>query len=1077
MQPSLANFTDTNMDAQMNDSISPNPNRLIVARHSPDLTQALWRLVDDEKRNDVLAPVTVVTPTRYTGLALRQDLGHAPFVNVRFMVMPMLAELLGGAVLERQGRKPLTSAVESLLLRRVLAQSTGPLARVAEHTSTQSSVREALRQLRDAADGVRTALASSPGITGDIVRMYDQFRQFTGGEWYDAEDLAEAAAEAIISGGAPVLEDLGLIVFYLPRRVSPAAARLMEALAQQHRCVVLIGTTGDAVADAPTAEFAARLRVSLGASEQPDGGTANQPVLPSDAQLHIAPTAHDELRWVIRQVVREIDENRTPLHCMAILYRLADPYAAIIRDELRMAGIPMAGPDPEPLSNSGVGRTLCGLLALSEGEFLRSDVIAWLSACPVRTVGTGTRSINASQWDSISRKAGIVGGLDQWRDRLNGHAKLLSDDADHREAAEEISVARARGMRAEAVAARSLLQFIEKLAADLRPPVDGSPWKEFAKWCNGLLDEYLDADLAVTGSAALDRVRRALNEFDNADSVASEANAGTFRQMINDLLQAPFGHLGPTGRGVFVSSFAAAAGMSFDAVWLVGMIEGAVPPAARPDPLLTEAEWLDSGGHDRMRARMAEERYEYLSAVAGSARRTLSYPVVNPASQRQAYPSRWFLEQASALEDRPVHTGDLPTLADRSWLTINASAEDAIGNAEVAALADVHDYRLKRLLQWRQAGGSLRDHPFAGQPALAGALRLGQNRAQRRLTEFDGNLSSVAGSDRFSVGLRHAPISPSGLEAWATCPYRYFLGYVLGLRSLAAPEDTTSISALDRGLLMHGIMEDFIKETAARGVMPSPGEPWRSNDQERLMKIAENAFLAGEAAGLTGKRLLWEMDKARIRADLERFLEEDAKLRAAHRTGQVMVETRFGSGGDTVDVMDPTSQIRFRGIIDRVDVSADGTAALVIDYKTGSVSPYEVLDNDVIDQGRRLQLGVYSLAAQELFPDVDRVAAVYWFTTIDGGFAFAPGKHFDITDEATARRFHEGVANIVAGINAGLFPANPGSPTQSGPANCRFCDFKSLCPSRRGDLWDRKKSDEAVSAYLRLSEEDGGTDQ
>ena len=34
--------------------------------------------------------------------------------------------------------------------------------------------------------------------------------------------------------------------------------------------------------------------------------------------------------------------------------------------------------------------------------------------------------------------------------------------------------------------------------------------------------------------------------------------------------------------------------MNFDAIWMVGMIEGAVPPALPPDPLLPEADWLST---------------------------------------------------------------------------------------------------------------------------------------------------------------------------------------------------------------------------------------------------------------------------------------------------------------------------------------------------------------------------------------------------------------------------------------------------------------------------------------------------
>ena len=1057
-------------------SFSQQQTRLIVGRQSRDLADALWSLVEDVQRNDVLAPLTVVAPTRYAGLSLRQQLGRRGFANVRFIVLPVLAELLGAAALEQQGRKPLTSVLETLSLRRVLDQTTGPLAQVREHPSTQFSVRNAFDLLRNTDGGVQTALAARGGLAGEVARMHHRFRELVSGEWYDSQDLAESAAVAILTGEAPGLDDLGLIVFYLPREASLGEARLMEALARENRCAVLIGATGDEIADASTEQLAARLQRTMGQRQELGGDSQSLPVLPGSAQLHIAPNAHEEIRWVIRQVVAEAEDKGTPPHRMAILYRMADPYAALIRDEFRMAGIPMAGPDQETLSNTAVGRTLRGLLTLSEGRFQRSDVMAWLSGCPVGPRGIPDEEFNPSQWDSISRKAGIVGGLEQWRTRLQVHSHRLAMDADHREQAAEISVARARGMRSEAAASRSLLAFIEKLAADLQPPPDGSPWREFGDWANRLLQEYLARDATDTESTALDRIRRALNEFNTADSIDNAATAAAFREMVNDSLLTPFAHLGPTGQGVFVSSFAAAAGMNFDAVWLVGMIEGAVPPALRPDPLLTEPEWLSAGGRDRVTKRMADERYQYLSVVSGSTGRTLSYPVAHAASQRQAYPSRWFLEQASALESSTVHTGDLPGLRGRDWLSVDDSVEAALNNAATNSLADDHDYRLTRLLRWRQEGRSLLDHPFARAGPLSSAIRLGRYRSQRLLTEFDGNLSSMSDAGRFSVGLRRSPISPTGLEAWATCPYRYFLGHVLGLRALDTPEEIVSLSALDRGTLVHRILETFVRESVEQGALPNPGDPWTAADRDRLMRTAQTLFQAAESQGVTGKRLLWDMDRDTILSDLETYLEEDTRLRSRHGTRSVGVEAAFGFGGDTTDVVDNQTGIRFRGSIDRLDVAEDGSSVLVIDYKTGGAGPYGGLDDDVIDRGRHLQLGVYSLAAQTLYPDASRVEAAYWFSTNRGGFSFAPRDHFHITDDATAQRFRQGVADIVSGINSGLFPANPGPLDRGQPSNCRFCDFDSICPTRRSELWRRKQSDEALSDYLELTGESDGSD-
>ena len=87
---------------------------LLVGRLASHLTERLRDLIKHEKKNDVLAPVTVVTPTRYAGLALRQELGGTGFANVRFMPLAFLSEMLargcpgttGAQTTDRRAGKP-----------------------------------------------------------------------------------------------------------------------------------------------------------------------------------------------------------------------------------------------------------------------------------------------------------------------------------------------------------------------------------------------------------------------------------------------------------------------------------------------------------------------------------------------------------------------------------------------------------------------------------------------------------------------------------------------------------------------------------------------------------------------------------------------------------------------------------------------------------------------------------------------------------------------------------------------------------------------------------------------------------
>ena len=395
---SEAQWYIVSMDYDTKNTDRLNPSRLIVDRQSSPLKQLLWHLVRSEKESDVLAPVTVVGPTRYANLSLRHEFGRGGFANVRFIVMPVLSELLGAAALAREGRRPLTAVLESVSLRQVMAQTTGPLAPVREHQTTQASVRASFRELRRADEGVLTALEKQGGVRGEIIRLYRDFRRNTVSDWYDVEDLVEAASDAVRKGEASGLAELGLIVFYLPRNTTSAETKLIEALARQDRCAVLLGTTGDAKADAPTQVLAGALRPLLGEDQTVGDGGPSLPLLAGEARLHIAPNAHEELRWVIRRIAQEAGEQGTPFHRMAILYRTDNPYTSLIRDELRLAGIPMAGPGRETLAGTAVGRTLTGLLGLPGGEFRRAEVMDWLTGCPVRPHIGRVAGFNPSRW-------------------------------------------------------------------------------------------------------------------------------------------------------------------------------------------------------------------------------------------------------------------------------------------------------------------------------------------------------------------------------------------------------------------------------------------------------------------------------------------------------------------------------------------------------------------------------------------------------------------------------------------------------------------------------------------------------
>jgi hypothetical protein len=312
-------------------------------------------------------------------------------------------------------------------------------------------------------------------------------------------------------------------------------------------------------------------------------------------------------------------------------------------------------------------------------------------------------------------------------------------------------------------------------------------------------------------------------------------------------------------------------------------------------------------------------------------------------------------------------------------------------------------------------------------------------------------------------------ISPTALEQWATCPFRYLLGRVLRVREVERPEATDRIGPLDRGSLVHAVLAEFLDSVEPR---TSPDQPWDDDERALLLAIGERCCNDAESEGLTGRPLLWKLDRRRILRELESFLQTDEEIRAA--LGIVprpeARELAFGFGGDsgepaTVTLADGRT-VRFHGVIDRVDQGPSGSPIVVFDYKTGRVDD----PTEGLERGDKLQLPIYALAMAGGYPAAE-VRSYYWSTRELGTKALA-----GITlDDATRDRLDDKVSTIVDGIGAGVFPAFPDKPRQDGRGrdtwvNCCYCAFDRVCAPARDDDWTRKRDDPVVERFRELAD-------
>ena len=222
---------------------------------------------------------------------------------------------------------------------------------------------------------------------------------------------------------------------------------------------------------------------------------------------------------------------------------------------------------------------------------------------------------------------------------------------------------------------------------------------------------------------------------------------------------------------------------------------------------------------------------------------------------------------------------------------------------------------------------------------------------EKKFTEFDGVLTgreSRAALERF-LGKKESSFSPTRLETYARCPYRYFLQALLSLAPWEETDKLEALSPIDRGALVHRILFLFFSRLKEENRFPLAAQA-RSYLNSVLMELAEKAFQEFAQEKATGYPLLWSLEKSRILASLEGFVKTELKDLECFEPAYL--EQSFNCPFP----LDGKRAIVLRGRIDRIDLSPDGRQARIIDYKTGYPQP---IGDGEFKGGEALQLPLY----------------------------------------------------------------------------------------------------------------------
>jgi len=266
-----------------------------------------------------------------------------------------------------------------------------------------------------------------------------------------------------------------------------------------------------------------------------------------------------------------------------------------------------------------------------------------------------------------------------------------------------------------------------------------------------------------------------------------------------------------------------------------------------------------------------------------------------------------------------------------------------------------------------------RPDEFAGRPEAVMVQACWRDWQRLDLTPHDGVVPPAHPALLRALGRTH---SATSLTLLIRNPIGFMLKYALGMHAPELDDDPLDLDHLQFGKLVHEILDLALgRLVAADGSLPPPAP------ESVLAAVGDGAHAAAErweAELPIPPALLWQVTLQRAKAvALNALLHPLAPL-AGQRS---FSEVNFGwaeppdrlrpAGWDaTRPVAIPDTGLVIRGLIDRIDLSADQTAARVVDYKSGRAETGIVLRG-----GRELQRCLYGYAVHALLGTVASIEA------------------------------------------------------------------------------------------------------
>ena len=1047
--------------------------RIVTGSFAPDLEPALIEEVRRLKAADPLAPLALIVPSSSLVTYLRRLLvveSGLPLLNVHFLTFYQLALRLADEWRAAAEPGRVFTQIEivqdffceqllSHILKRGLPELE-PLARAGSASGAAAALWATVRDLQDAAVDPALALrAISEGLFEADERptlralftlqaaMVESGRALGVGT---ADDLTAAVLPWVAR--SPFLSGLQRACYYGFYDLTQVQLSFFEAVTA-HVDATLYFPQGRRRGFAFAQRFFDRHLSATEISREAAGAdaAARRPACP--VRVWSAVGAEDELATVCKEMLNLVETHGYRFDEIGLAARTLTPYQASLRQLFDEHRIPFGATGGTPVTREPLAKALLQLAWLPASGFTRQAVLDLLTS-PFYPVGPETESAGVGEprpdcWKRLAGEAGILRGEEDWK-RL-----AVAQAAD------------GRGGEREGQA-NILWTLAARLIRNCRALPERGGFAELTDAFVALAERHVTPSGPKTGGqesahdqvlSAVESVLAQLRQLDRLGvEVAWEEWARAFAKAM-ERTTVPITTV--QTQGVTVVDAMAARGLSFRALFVIGLNEKVFPRVIREDAFLRDrdrralAETLGFKLDEKLAGYDEEQLLMALLRQAARERLYLLYQRAD-ADGRVLAPSPFVQEGIAGLDegdlsDPVLHvprrlaarTGTspfLPTLLTRTEWALYRAGEGQDVTSFLAATGRDADLFRNSLVALRDIEGE-----------AAGS--------------YDGFVGPL---DKYWTRLAARGFAPTPLEQYARCPFQYFADQVLGLESIR-PIEPGVPSAKMLGELCHAALNLVYVRLRESGWLEDGVSPDR--EQALVRSAVKDAFAAAAARQGAGYPLLWELAQESVAGLVAVLVAQDRENCLAGGFRPVAFEIE--ASGSLDDLGPQVGPVNIRGRLDRVDERRQPPGWRIVDYKFKQGRDMKGEDRNLLSAAARGQRVQPPLYARLKAPDA-LAGPVRSLGPEQVEFLFlAPGWEQSVDRavfEASAwqgpagPQIRQTLARLLTGIKAGRFVVVP-------DGYCDHCDYAAACRRFHGPTWWRAYRSAAARDLRQLRKE------